>query len=138
MVTIYSTTTCPSCVAAKIFFYDKGVPYKTVNIEEKNISREEIVKKIDNLLVSTADNGVQTHESLFDGYTGFIDVLALKKVQKPAFSKSDDHNSQFDPNVLRLMENNLNFIFIGTPDTTGVTQTLDQINQDLHACYRGH
>ena len=44
MVTIYSTTTCPSCVAAKRFFDDKGVPYKTVNIEEKNISREEMAK----------------------------------------------------------------------------------------------
>ena len=42
MITIYSTNTCPSCVAAKRFLDDKGLEYKIINIEEENISREEM------------------------------------------------------------------------------------------------
>ena len=42
MITIYSTNTCPSCIAAKRFFDDKGLEYNIINIEEKNISREEM------------------------------------------------------------------------------------------------
>ena len=42
MITIYSTNTCSSCVAAKRFFDDKGLEYKIINIEEENISREEM------------------------------------------------------------------------------------------------
>ena len=42
MITIYSTNTCPSCIAAKRFFDDKGLEYKIINIEEGNISREEM------------------------------------------------------------------------------------------------
>ena len=30
------------------------------------------------------------------------------------------------------------YLFIGPPDTTGVTQLLDQINQSLHSQYRSH
>ena len=42
MITIYSTNTCPSCTAAKRFFDDKTIDYKIINIEEENISREEM------------------------------------------------------------------------------------------------
>ena len=95
-------------------------------------------KLYQNLLISTTENGVRTHESLLEAYTDFNDILVANKVQKPVCIMSDGHSSRFDPDVLRFMENNENFIFIGPPDTTGVTQTLDQINQDLHTCYRGN
>ena len=42
MITIYSTNTCPSCIAAKRFFDDKDIKYKIINIEEQNMSREEM------------------------------------------------------------------------------------------------
>ena len=42
MITIYSTNTCPSCIAAKRFFDDKGLEYKIINIEEENISRQKM------------------------------------------------------------------------------------------------
>ena len=42
MITIYSTNTCPSCVAAKRLFDDKNIEYKMINIEEENISREDL------------------------------------------------------------------------------------------------
>ena len=43
-VTIYSTTWCPSCVSAKRLLDDKGIAYNEVNIEEENISREQLVE----------------------------------------------------------------------------------------------
>ena len=42
MITIYSTNTCPSCIAAKRFFDDKRLEYKIINIEEENISRQKM------------------------------------------------------------------------------------------------
>ena len=43
-VTIYSTTWCPSCVSAKRLLDDRGIAYNEVNIEEENISREQLAE----------------------------------------------------------------------------------------------
>ena len=42
MVKIYSTTWCPSCNLAKRIFDDRKVSYTEINIEEENISRENL------------------------------------------------------------------------------------------------
>ena len=42
MVIIYSTSWCPSCVSAKRFFDSKNISYEEINIEEKNITREQL------------------------------------------------------------------------------------------------
>ena len=44
MVIIYSTSWCPSCVSAKRLLESKGVEYEEINIEEVNISRQELAK----------------------------------------------------------------------------------------------
>ena len=41
-ITIYSTTWCPSCIAAKKLLDAKGLSYEEINIEEENISREQL------------------------------------------------------------------------------------------------
>lgn len=43
-ITIYSTTWCPSCVSAKKLLDTKNLSYKEINIEEKDISRESLMK----------------------------------------------------------------------------------------------
>ena len=43
MVIIYSTSWCPSCVSAKRLLESKKIPYTEINIEEKNISRQELL-----------------------------------------------------------------------------------------------
>ena len=48
---------------------------------------------------------------------------------------SDGHSSRFDSNVLRFLQDNKMRLFISPPDTTGVTQMLDQVNQSLHSKY---
>ena len=44
--------------------------------------------------------------------------------------------SRFDQKVLKFARENGIYLFLTPPDTTGVTQLLDQINQTLHSHYR--
>jgi len=44
MVIIYSTSWCPSCVSAKRLLDEKNITYKEINIENENISREQLAK----------------------------------------------------------------------------------------------
>ena len=42
MVKIYTTSWCPSCIAAKRLFDSLQIEYQEINIEEEGISREEL------------------------------------------------------------------------------------------------
>ena len=44
MVIIYSTSWCPSCVSAKRLLESKNIQYQEINIEEQNMSREELIE----------------------------------------------------------------------------------------------
>ncbi len=44
MINVYSTTFCPYCVNAKRLLTEKGMDFEEINIEEKGISREELVE----------------------------------------------------------------------------------------------
>ena len=43
-ITIYSTTWCPSCVSAKQLLNSKNISFTEINIEDKNMSREDLAK----------------------------------------------------------------------------------------------
>ena len=42
MITIYSTSWCPSCVMAKRLLEEKNISYTEINIEEKGWDREKL------------------------------------------------------------------------------------------------
>lgn len=42
-ITIYTSTTCPSCVMVKRFLNTKGQPYEEVNVDEKPEARQEAI-----------------------------------------------------------------------------------------------
>ena len=42
MIKIYSTSWWPSCITAKRLLDDKGLSYKEINIEEIDMSREQL------------------------------------------------------------------------------------------------
>ena len=44
MIKIYSANWWGSCLAAKKLLDDKGLSYETINIDEEDISREELMK----------------------------------------------------------------------------------------------
>ena len=93
-------------------------------------------EKIPHLLVSTTDSGIQDHTSLLESYRDFNDYLVEAGIQKPVVLLSDGHSSRFDESILQFLQDANIRVFIGPPDTTGVTQLLDQINQSLHTEYR--
>lgn len=93
------------------------------------------VKNIPNLLISTTERGSQAHESLLSAYKLLDRHLAAQKVARPVVIVSDGHSSRFDIEVLRFLRAKEMHLFITPPDTTGVTQLHDQINQNLHCEY---
>ena len=44
MIKIYTTNWCPSCNMAKTLLVEKGLSFEEINIEEKNMSRNELKK----------------------------------------------------------------------------------------------
>ena len=47
---------------------------------------KEVIDKIDKLLISTTEHGVQDHNSLLDAYTYFDEIITTKAVEKPVCS----------------------------------------------------
>ena len=94
------------------------------------------VKAIPNLLISTTENGVQDHNSLLEFYKQFNKCLLEKNIVKPVVVLTDGHTLRFDEPVLSFCNTVGIHLFVGPPDTTGVTQLLDQINHSLHHQYR--
>ena len=93
---------------------------------------------IENLFVSTTKNGVQDHKSLLQTYKFLNKILEQKDIKKHVLLLSDRHASRFDFDVPNYLYEQQIFLFISQPNTTGVTQLLDQINHSLHDNYRQH
>jgi glutaredoxin len=69
-IKIYTTNWCGYCKAAKRFFDEKGWNYEEINIEEKNISREEL---------STIGLSLSVPQIIMDGEAigGYDDLMKL-------------------------------------------------------------
>ena len=44
MIKIYTTNWCPSCNMAKTLLNEKGLSFEEINIEEKNMSRDDLIE----------------------------------------------------------------------------------------------
>ena len=94
------------------------------------------VENIKNLIVSSTENGCQDHSSMLDVYKRFDKYLDEKNILRPVVVLSDGHSSRFDFAVLKFLREKSIHSFIIPPDTTGVTQLLDQNpNTKLHQEY---
>lgn len=94
------------------------------------------VEGIPNLFISTTEKGVQDHNSLLETYKFLETILHEKQAVKPVMIMTDGHTSRFNFNILSYLQDVDNHMFLGPPDTTGLTQLLDQINHNLHDLYR--
>ena len=93
-------------------------------------------EKIDNLFISVTENGIQEGKSLHKTYKFLNQILEKKDVRKPVVILSDGHSSRFDFDIMTSLQEASMKLFISPPDTTGLTQLLDQINHSLHDGYR--
>ena len=96
----------------------------------------EAVENIQNLLISTTDSGYQEGCTLLDSLKLFDKYLGENNIQRPVIMMCDGHSSRFDLEVLRFCQEKQIRLFLTPPDTTSVTQLLDQINNALHSSYR--
>ncbi|XP_065659961.1 uncharacterized protein LOC136083927 [Hydra vulgaris] len=111
--------------------------FGTVGITNQ-IAPKEAVVSIPHLLITTCNHGVSDHNSLLDMYKEFDEYLNEKKVARPVVLLSDGHCSRFNFDVLKFLQSKNIRMFLTPPDTTGVTQLLDQLNKNLHHEYRGY
>ncbi|XP_047131057.1 uncharacterized protein LOC136071655 [Hydra vulgaris] len=112
------------------------VLFGTVGITNQ-MAPQEAVANIPHLLITTCNHGVSDHNSLLDMYKEFDEYLTEKKVARPVVLLSDGHCSPFNFDVLKFLRSKNIRMFLTPPDTTGVTQLLDQLNKNLHHEYRG-
>ena len=91
---------------------------------------------IENLLVSSTENGFITGKACLAFYKQFDKYLDQKGIKRPVVVMTDGHSSRFDLDVLRFCHEKEIFQFVSPPDTTGLLQPLDQINSKLHTTYR--
>jgi len=87
------------------------------------------------LLQSAAAKGYQTGASWLHALKAFDEYLDKEKIQRPVVLMLDGHASRFDIDVLRFCREKQIHVFLSPPDTTGLTQPLDQINAALHGWY---
>ena len=96
---------------------------------------DNVDKKTENLLVSVNDSGVSDHKTLLAGYKTLNDVLQTRGIKRPIVVLADGHGSRFDEKVMSFCQEKGLRQFILPPDTLGVTQKHDQINDRLHRKY---
>ena len=95
-----------------------------VIFSSKEISKMEpqsAVDKIPNLLISITDHGVQDHKSFLDFYKFFDNKLNECGIERPVVVLTDGNSSRFDPSVLQFCREKEIHLFVGPPDTIGVT-----------------
>ncbi|XP_065672342.1 uncharacterized protein LOC136090155 [Hydra vulgaris] len=112
------------------------VLFGTLGITNQMAPKEAVVS-IPHLLITTCNHGVSDLNSLLDMYKEFDEYLTEKKVARPVVLPSDGHCSRFNFDVLKFLQSKNIRMFLTPPDTTGVTQLLDQLNKNLHHEYRG-
>ena len=95
----------------------------------------EAASLIQHLLVSTAENGVSTQETFLAAAKEFDDYLNEKKVVRPVVLLSDGHSSRLCYSVMEFLLKKQIYPYLSYPDTTGVTQLLDQLNKNIHQEY---
>ena len=128
-VTIMPFVSCiGEVVSCQIIFKGQGLT--------SQMAPNAAAENIPHLLISTTDNGIQDHTSLPSKLQRVQRVSGRRRHSKTGGYSSDGHSSRFDESVLRFLEKEQIHLFVGPPDTTGVTQLLDQTNQSLHAEYR--
>ena len=115
------------CVC-QLIFDTKGIP--------NQMAPKEAVEKIDNLLISTTDNGYQDYNSLLACYKLFYKCLDRADIERPVVLPSDSHFSKFDFEVLKFYNEKKISLFISPSDTTGITQLLGQCNKNIHLEYK--
>ena len=100
-----------------------------------HMATEESARDIKNLLISVNQSGCSDGKTLLEAYKVLDESLRKEDVPRPVIVTSDGHGSRFDFNVLNFLHENLMWLYILYPDTSGATQMHDQLNAQIHRVY---
>ena len=103
---------------------------------KSNMAPQEAVDAIENLLISSTENGFITGKACLKFYELFDKYVTSKNIKRPVVVLTDGHSSRYDLEVLKFCKEKNIHQFVSPPDTTGLLQPLDQINSMLHSRYR--
>ena len=85
--------------------------------------------------MSITDSGYQDGRTCLVIYKMFAKAVKKDKVQKPIVVLTDRHSSRYDEDAMHFCRKEDIHQFMGLLDTTELTQVLDQVFTNLHACY---
>jgi hypothetical protein len=110
---------------------------------QKYLRRDQVTPAIFNafkaagtkLILGCTERGYQTSKSWLDFLGYFDNWLTDEGIPRPVALLLDGHISRFDLAVLTFCRQKKIFVYLSPPDTTGLTQALDQINHALHYHY---
>ena len=85
-----------------------------------NMTPEEAVQNIKNLLISSTEKGSQDHCSLLECYKLFDKYLTENNVERPVVVLSDGHTSKFYFDVMQFLDGNNMRLFLTPHDTTSI------------------
>ena len=77
MVKIYSTSWCPSCVSAKQFLEDKDIAFEEINIEEIEMSREQLFEITGGMSVPQ----IIIHDKSIGGFKNLLELSQSGKLK---------------------------------------------------------
>ena len=96
---------------------------------------ESAAEKIPNLLISVNDCGVTDHKTLHSAYQELDKIIQVKGIVRPVVVIADGHKSRFGDDVMSFCNKSNMDQYLLPPDTSGVTQLHDQVNDRLHKKY---
>ena len=119
------------CALVQVLFAEKHITREQVSAEIFKLFRDAGSK----LVVGATEKGYQTSRSWLDFLTIFDKWLTEFGIVRPVVLLLDGHITRFDLAVLAFCRTHQIHVYLSPPDTTGLTQALDQINAALHYHY---
>jgi len=77
MIKIFSTKWCPSCVASKRLLDEKQIKYSEIDLDEKNITREQLFKLTGGYTVPQ----IVINNNNIGGYENLLDIVQNNKLK---------------------------------------------------------
>ena len=85
--------------------------------------------------MSTTDSGYQDGRTCLASYKIIAKAVKKNKVQKPIVVITDGHSFRYDADVMLFCRKEDILQSMDLPDTTELTELIDQFFTNLHACY---
>ena len=142
-LTAHTNEVRESVTLSPLICLDGTIPMLQVLFAQKHITLEQVQPDIfaafreagTALVIQSSEKGYQTAKSWLLFLEEFDKWLTARAIVRPVVLLLDGHISRFSLDVLKFCREKQIRVYLSPPDTTGLTQALDQINHVLHYHY---